>query len=189
MSLIGNAQREGREPVVASQPGDRRYEWHDNVWPHLLKQSYLLNSQFIAEWVEATSVDEKEKHKLRFFARQFIDAMSPANFGATNPEAWKMALESGGQSVRAGVSNLLKDVERGRISITDESAFEVGRNVAVSEGAVVFENELFQLIQYAPLTPEVASRPLLIVPPCIRGPSPLRRSTCPAARRPLPHRP
>jgi polyhydroxyalkanoate synthase len=170
MSLIGNAQREGREPVVASLPGDRRFhgkEWHDNVWPDLLRQSYLLNSQFLAEWVEATDVDEKEKHKLRFFARQFIDAMSPANFAATNPQAWKMAFESGGESMRAGVSNLLKDVERGRISITDECAFEVGRNVAVSEGAVVFENELFQLIQYAPLTPEVASRPLLIVPPCI----------------------
>lgn len=82
MSLIGNAQHEGREPVVASQPGDWRFhgrEWHDNVWPDLLKQSYLLNSQFPAEWVEATDVAEKEKHKLRFFARQFIDAMSPAN--------------------------------------------------------------------------------------------------------------
>ena len=114
---------------------------------------------------EATEVDEKERHKLRFFARQFIDAMSPANFAATNPEAWKMALESGGESMRAEVSNLLADLERGRISTTDESAFEVGRNVAVSAGAVVFENELFQLIQYAPSTAEVASRPLVIVPP------------------------
>jgi len=170
MSLLGAAQHEGREPVVASQPGDRRFhgkEWHANAWPDLLKQSYLLNSQLLMEWVEATEVDERERHKLRFFARQFSDAMSPANFAATNPEAWKMALESGGESMRKGVSNLLADLERGRISITDESAFEVGRNVAVSEGAVVFENDLFQLIQYAPLTAEVASRPLVIVPPCI----------------------
>ena len=142
MSLVGNAQRQGREPVVASQPGDRRFhgrEWQDNAWPD--HSQAKLNSQLLMEWVEATEVDEKEKHKLRFFARQFIDAMSPANFAATNPEAWKMALESGGESMRAEVSNLLADLERGRISTTDESAFEVGRNVAVSAGAVVFQNE------------------------------------------------
>jgi polyhydroxyalkanoate synthase len=93
--------------------------------------------------------------------------MSPANFAATNPDAIKLALESQGESVKAGVANLLADLKRGRISITDETAFEVGRNVATSEGAVVFENALFQLIQYAPLTKDVAQRPLVIVPPCI----------------------
>ncbi len=95
--------------------------------------------------------------------------MSPANFAATNPDALRpQRSETGGESVKAGLDNLLADLKRGRISITDESAFEVGRNVAVSKGSVVFENALFQLIQYAALTgQQVAQRPLVIVPPCI----------------------
>ena len=105
-----------------------------------------------ATWSKAPTSTRRQKHKLRFFTRQFIDSMSPANFAATNPEALKLAFESKGESMRAGFANLLEDLRRGRISITDETAFEVGRNVAVSEGSVVFENELFQLIQYAPLT-------------------------------------
>jgi len=117
--------------------------------------------------VEAADISEKEKHRLRFYARQFIDSMSPANFAATNPEVLKAAIETQGESTRMGIANLLEDLQRGRISVTDESAFEVGRNVAVSKGSVVFENELFQLIQYAPLTEKVAARPLVIVPPCI----------------------
>jgi polyhydroxyalkanoate synthase len=117
--------------------------------------------------VEAAEVDARAKHRLRFFTRQYIDAMSPANFAATNPDAIKAALETDGASIAAGVRNLAADVEKGRISMTDESAFEVGRNVAVSPGAVVFENELIQLIQYAPATATVYARPLLIVPPCI----------------------
>jgi polyhydroxyalkanoate synthase len=117
--------------------------------------------------VEAAGVGEKEKHRLRFYARQFIDSMSPANFAVTNPEAMKTAIETQGESVRTGFANLLEDLKRGRISITDENAFEVGKNVAVSKGSVVFENELFQLIQYAPLTEQVAERPVVIVPPCI----------------------
>ena len=117
--------------------------------------------------VEAAGRRREGKHKLRFYARQFIDSMSPANFAATNPEAMKTAVETQGESMRAGFANLLEDLKRGRISITDETAFEVGRNVAVSKGSVVFENELFQLIQYAPLTDKVAERPLVIVPPCI----------------------
>jgi polyhydroxyalkanoate synthase len=93
--------------------------------------------------------------------------MSPANFAATNPDVLKAAFESKGESVKAGFENLLADLRKGGITITDETAFEIGKTVAVSEGAVIFENELFQLIQYAPLTEQVASRPLLIVPPSI----------------------
>ncbi len=158
------------EPVVTPDRGDRRFnaeDWRANPWYSLLKQNYLLNSRLLAEMVEATDLDAKAKHKLRFYTRQFIDAMSPANFAATNPDAIRLALETRGQSVTAGMANLLDDMQRGRVSMTDETAFEVGRNVATSEGAVVFENELFQLLQYAPLTAQVASRPLLIVPPCI----------------------
>jgi polyhydroxyalkanoate synthase len=160
----------GSEPVVASERGDRRFnaaEWRDNPAYSLLKQSYLLNSRLFTDVVEAADLDPATKHKLRFYTRQFVDAMSPANFAATNPDVLKAALESQGASVKAGFENLLADMRKGGLTITDESAFEVGKNVAVSEGAVIFENELFQLIQYAPLTDQVASRPLVIVPPCI----------------------
>ena len=160
----------GREPVVTPERGDRRFsgeEWRANPWYRALKETYLLNAQLLDDMVDSAALDAKEKHKLRFYARQFIDSMSPANFPATNPQALKLAIESNGESLRAGFANLRRDMQRGRIAITDETAFEVGRNVAVSKGAVVFENELFQLIQYAPLTAQVATRPLVIVPPCI----------------------
>ncbi|MBU6256916.1 MAG: class I poly(R)-hydroxyalkanoic acid synthase [Burkholderiales bacterium] len=168
--MLAAAAGKATEPVIAPDRGDRRFQaedWRANPWYSLLKQNYLLNSRLLAEMVEAVDLDAKAKHKLRFYTRQFIDAMSPANFAATNPDALRLALETKGESVKAGLTNLLEDLQRGRVSITDETAFEVGRNVATSEGAVVFENELFQLIQYAPLTAQVASRPLLIVPPCI----------------------
>src|SRR6266702_384399 len=162
----------GQKPTSAVEPerGDRRFSadaWRENPWYSMLKQTYLLNSRLLNDMVEAAGVGEKEKHRLRFYARQFIDSMSPANFAVTNPEAMKTAIETQGESVRTGFANLLEDLKRGRISITDENAFEVGKNVAVSKGSVVFENELFQLIQYAPLTEQVAERPVVIVPPCI----------------------
>jgi polyhydroxyalkanoate synthase len=104
---------------------------------------------------------------MRFLARQMADAMAPSNFAATNPEFIKLALETKGQSITDGINNLIKDFEKGRISMTDESVFEVGKNIANTEGAVVYENDVMQLIQYAPLTPKVGTRPLLVVPPCI----------------------
>ena len=104
---------------------------------------------------------------MRFLARQMADAMAPSNFAATNPEFIKLALETKGQSITDGINNLIKDFEKGRISMTDESVFEVGKNIATTEGAVVYENELMQLIQYSPLTPKVGTRPLVVVPPCI----------------------
>jgi polyhydroxyalkanoate synthase len=157
-------------PVTTPEPNDRRFagdDWTHHAWFSTLKQSYLLNARLLAETVEAAELDDKNKHALRFFTRQFIDAMSPANFLSTNPEATRLAIETQGESLRAGLANLLQDLARGQIAITDESAFEVGRNVAVSEGAVVYECALMQVIQYAPLTPTVAARPLVIVPPCV----------------------
>jgi polyhydroxyalkanoate synthase len=154
----------------ASENGDRRFKataWRDVFAYSLLKQGYLLNSRLISDMVEAADLDEPTRQRLSFYTRQFIESMSPANFAATNPEVMQLAFETGGQSLRAGFENLLKDMGQGALSITDQTAFEIGKNVAVSEGAVVFENELFQLIQYAPLTDQVATRPLLIVPPCI----------------------
>jgi polyhydroxyalkanoate synthase len=158
------------EPVIKPESGDRRFagaEWNDNPYFDYLKQSYLLNAKLLKDMVETSEVDGATKHRLRFFTKQYVDAMSPANFAATNPDAIKAALSTEGASLAAGVRNLIADAEKGRISMTDESAFEVGRNIAVSKGAVVFENPLIQLIQYAPSTPTAHARPLLIVPPCI----------------------
>ncbi|HEX3636422.1 MAG TPA: class I poly(R)-hydroxyalkanoic acid synthase [Paraburkholderia sp.] len=170
MGMVASAMGQKPTPAVEPERGDRRFSaeaWRENPWYSVLKQTYLLNSRLLNDMIEAAGVGEKDKHKLRFYARQFIDSMSPANFAATNPEAMKTAIETQGESMRVGFANLLGDLKRGRISITDENAFEVGKNVAVSKGSVVFENELFQLIQYAPLTGKVAERPLVIVPPCI----------------------
>jgi polyhydroxyalkanoate synthase len=170
MGMLASAAGKEPDAVIAPASGDRRFnaeDWRGNPWYSMLKQTYLLNSRLLADMVEASGLDEKEKHKLRFFARQFIDSMSPANFAATNPDALRLAMETQGESMRAGLGNLLTDAARGRISITDENAFEVGRNVAASSGSVVYENDLLQLIQYAPLTDEVAARPLVIIPPCI----------------------
>ncbi len=167
------AKRQGQEPgfAVQPEPGDRRFnapEWSETPMFDYIRQAYLLNSSFLRQVVEAVpEEDDKAKNRLRFMARQYIDALSPANFAATNPEFIKQAVESKGQSITAGIQNLIADMEKGRISMTDESVFEVGTNIATSAGQVVFENELMQLIQYEPLTPKVAKRPLLIVPPCI----------------------
>ncbi|MDR2188298.1 MAG: class I poly(R)-hydroxyalkanoic acid synthase [Azonexus sp.] len=167
------AKQQGQEQAfkVAAEPGDRRFaapEWHDSPVFDYLHQAYLLNTQYLKALVETIPAsDEKAKERLRFVARQVTDAMSPANFAATNPEFIKLALETQGQSITDGINNLLEDFERGRMATTDESVFEVGRNVATAEGAVVFENDLMQLIQYAPLTPKVGATPLVVVPPCI----------------------
>jgi len=158
------------EPVITPARGDRRFlaeDWRKNAWYSLLKQHYLLNARLFEDLAETAFLGDAEKSKLKFFTRQLIDSLSPANFAATNPEALKLAFESSGDSLRDGFTNLLNDLQRGTISITDETAYEVGHNVAASQGSVVFENDLFQLIQYAPLTDTVAKRPLLIVPPCI----------------------
>ena len=167
--MAGGVGKDG-EPLVAPDRGDRRFnaaEWRDNPGYSLLKQSYLLNARLIGNMVEATELDEPTKDRLRFYTRQFIDSMSPANFAATNPDVVKLAIETKGESLYAGFNNMLADMKKGGLTITDETAFEIGKNVAVSPGSVVFENDLFQLIQYAPLTDTVATRPLLIVPPCI----------------------
>lgn len=156
--------------VVPLAQGDRRFdapEWHRHPWYAALMQTYMLNAELLSGIAEAADVEPKTRQQLRFLTRQLIDASSPANFMLTNPESMRAAVESAGASLRTGFDNWLADTTRGQIAITDERAFEVGRNIAVSEGAVVFECELMQLIQYAPQTQRVARRPLLIVPPCV----------------------
>jgi len=169
-AMIGRDGGAQAQPLVRADPGDRRFagaEWQASTHFDYLRQAYLINARFLRDYVEALELDTRSKGRLRFVARQMIDAMSPANFAATNPEALKLAQETKGESLTAGLKNLLEDAKKGRISTTDESAYEVGRNIAVTEGAVVFENELIQLIQYKPLTATVRKRPLLVFPPCI----------------------
>ncbi|MHC2386489.1 PHA/PHB synthase family protein [Bradyrhizobium liaoningense] len=165
-SAAGGQADGGVEPAR----GDRRFsstEWRASPLYSLFKQSYLLNSRYCTDFVEALEMEEKEKNRLRFFTRQLVEAMSPTNFIATNPDVIKLATDTDGQSLKTGLDNLVADLGKGNLTITDETAFEVGKDVATSKGAVVFENELFQLIQYEPATEQVAARPLLIVPPCI----------------------
>jgi len=150
--------------------GDRRFKddaWHHSPYYDLLKQSYLTTSKHLSDFVDQAHVDDRSKLQLRFYARQFIDAMSPANFPATNPEVIRAAIQTRSSSLVAGMQNLIEDLQKGRITRVDESAFEVGGNLAVTPGAVVFENELIQLIEYTPQTAEVEKTPLVIVPPCI----------------------
>jgi polyhydroxyalkanoate synthase subunit PhaC len=168
--VIKSAAGVQTEAALEPARGDRRFnatEWRDDSLYSLLKQAYLLNSRYYVDFVEALDLEEKEKNRLRFFTRQLVEAMSPTNFIATNPDVIRLATDTDGQSLKAGFDNLVADLGKGNLTITDESAFEVGKDVAASRGAVVFENDLFQLIQYEPATEEVAARPLLIVPPCI----------------------
>ncbi len=158
------------EPLVKPDPGDRRFaasEWHDNPYYDYLKQSYLLASRFLNELAADAELDAKSKERLQFAVKQWCDAMSPANFAATNPAVLRHAMDSGGESLTRGLANLIGDTQRGRISQTDEAAFEVGGNLALTPGDVVYENGLIQLIQYRASTVQVAARPLVMVPPCI----------------------
>lgn len=160
-----------QKPVVVPDPDDRRFSspaWQSSPVYDYLRQAYLLNSHFIRDFAELLPAsNDKAKNRVRFLARQFADALSPANYAATNPEFIQQALETKGQSITDGINNLINDYGKGRISTSDESVFEIGRNLATTPGSVIYENELIQLIQYAPTTPKVAKRPLLIVPPCI----------------------
>ena len=150
--------------------GDKRFsaeDWAKNPAAAYAAQMYLLNARTLQKMAEAVEGDDKMRARLRFAVQQWVDAASPANYLAFNPEALRKAIETQGQSIAAGVRQLVEDLAKGHVSQTDERAFEVGRNVATTEGAVVFENELFQLIEYKPLTATVHERPMLFVPPCI----------------------
>jgi polyhydroxyalkanoate synthase len=151
-------------------PSDRRFNsaaWQGNPMSAFNAAAYLLNAKFLTAMVETVDVTAQQKQKIRFAVQQIVDAMSPANFLATNPEAQQKLIETKGESLTRGLANMLGDMNKGHISLSDESAFEVGRNLAITEGTVVYENPLFQLIQYTPKTATVSQTPLLMVPPCI----------------------
>jgi polyhydroxyalkanoate synthase len=154
----------------AKPEGDKRFAsdaWGSNPLAAFSAAVYLLNGRTMLSMAEAIDADEKTKARLRFAVEQWMAASSPSNSLAFNAEAQKKAIDSQGESIAKGIQNLLNDVKQGHLSMTDESAFEVGRNVATTEGAVVFENEFFQLLEYKPLTAKVHERPFLLVPPCI----------------------
>lgn len=170
-AMLNKAPDQAAPQIGVAEPGDKRFAhpaWSASPIYDYLRQAYLLNSEYLRKTAEITPVaDGKSKDRMRFMTRQLIDAMAPSNFVATNPEFVQAALDTQGESIRHGIQNLIGDMEKGRISMTDDAAFEVGRNLAITPGAVVFENELMQLIQYSPLTDTVAKRPFLLVPPCI----------------------
>lgn len=152
------------------KPGDRRFAaeaWQSNPASSFMAQLYLLNARTLQQMAEQVQGDEKTRARIRFAVQQFVDAAAPSNYLALNPEAQRLALDTQGESIARGLQMLWGDIQRGHLSQTDEQAFEVGRNVATSEGAVVYENEFFQLLEYKPLTAQVHERPFLLVPPCI----------------------
>ena len=169
--LLGQAV----EPIAAPERDDRRFRdpaWDDHALFDFIKQSYLLTSRWLVNTVnQVEGLDDKTRQKIDFYTRQFVDAMAPSNFVATNPEVLRTTLETGGENLLRGLNNLLGDLTRGNgklaITMTDLDAFALGENLALTPGKVVFQTELMQLIQYAPSTEQVHQRPLLIIPPWI----------------------
>ena len=169
------AAGEETAPLVEPDQADKRFKdeaWNEQLLFDYVKQSYLVASRWIQDTVASVDeLDPSTKSKVEFYTRQFVDALSPTNFALTNPTVLKHAAETKGESLLNGLRRLLDDLERGegdlRISMTKEEAFQVGENIAVTPGKVVFQNELMQLLQYDPTTEEVYKRPLLLVPPWI----------------------
>ncbi len=153
-----------------TQPRDRRFEgkaWESNPVAAFSAAAYLLNTRTLMGMADAVETDAKTRARIRFTVEQLTAAAAPSNFLAFNAEAQQKAIETQGESIAKGVTNLIHDMRQGHVSMTDESIFEVGKNVATTEGAVVFENELFQLIEYKPLTAKVYEKPFLMIPPNI----------------------
>jgi len=156
--------------VIAPLPGDRRFNsvaWRDQPYYALVKQWYLLYAEYCRGLTRLAPVPATERQRLEFATRQYLDAVAPSNFPATNPDVLARAIATDGASVVQGLRNLAEDTERGRITMTDEAAFAVGRNLALTPGRVIYRNDLIELIQYDATTPTVHKRPLVIIPPCI----------------------
>ena len=157
-------------PQATGISADRRFadaSWAHNPLASHAAAAHLIQTRALAGLVDAVRADAKTVARLRFAVEQWAAASAPSNFLAFNAKAQKLAIETQGQSIAKGLQNLIHDLGQGHVSMTDESVFTVGQNVATTEGAVVFENELFQLLEYKPLTAQVYEKPFLIVPPCI----------------------
>lgn len=164
------------QDIITPAKGDRRFnnpQWNENLMFNYIKQSYLLTADWVANSINSNEeVDEFTRQKVSFYARQFVDAISPTNFALTNPDVIEETVKTNGENLIEGLKNLVHDIEKSntgvlRPTMVEEGVFEVGKNVATTEGSVVYESKMFQLIQYAPKTKEVAKRPLLICPPWI----------------------
>ncbi|EAR20241.1 class I poly(R)-hydroxyalkanoic acid synthase [Nitrococcus mobilis] len=163
------------EPMIRPHEKDKRFKhesWESNLLFDFIKQSYLLTADYLHHTVKnIEGLDDKTEKKIDFYTRQFINAMSPSNFLATNPEILSKTIESRGQNLLKGLNNLLEDLERGggalKIRMTDPDAFELGRDLALTPGKVIHQTDLAQLIQYEPATEQVYKRPILFIPPWI----------------------
>lgn len=167
-SFTGDAPR---SPIADQADKDKRFRdaaWRDQPVFDFIRQAYLLTSRFILDAAgEAQGLAPDERQRALFYTRQFVDAMSPSNFAALNPEVLKAAADTDGEALLRGLEHMLADLEAGKLTMVNTDAFEVGRNIAATPGKVIYENRLFQLIQYAPTTPQVHALPLLIFPPWI----------------------
>ncbi|MGE0108374.1 MAG: class I poly(R)-hydroxyalkanoic acid synthase [Bdellovibrionales bacterium] len=174
-NTLDRAKGEEVEPVITPEKGDKRFkdeEWDENWVFDYFKESYLLGSRWAQSLVaEVQDLDPQIHHKVEFYTKQIVDALSPSNFWMMNPEVLRATIESKGENLVKGLEHMLADIEKGhgqlRITMSDNSAFEFGKNIATTPGKVVFQNRMFQLIQYSPLTEQVFKRPILFVPPWI----------------------
>jgi polyhydroxyalkanoate synthase subunit PhaC len=159
------------EPVITPEKGDKRFsvpDWQQNPLFDALKQGYLLAATTLLKTTsEMQGLDEKQKRKMIFYLRQFLDAISPTNYTFTNPQVIHETITTGGKNLVSGIEHLLRDIEAGQIKMTDTEAFRPGRNLALTPGQVIYHNKLIELIQYTPSTDEVYAIPLLFIPPWI----------------------
>ncbi len=159
------------KPVIEPEPGDKRFsapEWQQNPVFDAIKQSYLLTADTLLKMTsDIEDLDQKQQRAVMFSLRQFLDALSPTNYALTNPQVLHETMASGGRNLAQGMQHLVRDMSAGEMKITDTSAFEVGRNLAITPGQVVYRNQLIELIQYKPTTKQVYSIPLLFTPPWI----------------------
>ncbi|UWQ01696.1 alpha/beta fold hydrolase [Aliiroseovarius crassostreae] len=167
---IAQAWMNAGQPGQEAEPSrDHRFKaeaWSEGIFP-LMRQSYELTAKAMADMADAAGLPKHEQEMLSFYTRVAADNMSPSNFLMTNPEAMRLAMETNGESLKDGMQNLIEDLQKGYITTTDEKAFEVGKNLATTPGKVIFQNDIIELIQYDPMTPQVRKNPVLIVPPCV----------------------
>ncbi len=171
-TALWNENLQAAAPAAATEvaeAADPRFgpAWSRAPQTAFMARLYLLNAQTLLRLVDSLEGDAKARARLRFAVQQWVDAAAPSNFLALNPQAQELALQTQGESIGRGLQRLWTDLREGRVTHADPTAFEIGRNIATTPGAVVHETALFQLIEYAPTTPKVHERPLVIVPPCI----------------------